>query len=381
MTASPSPESGPPRGTGRVLLGTTSFEHVAGSEILLLELAEAFMAQGYSCDLAAFDLALPMRRLATRAGIQFLRKPAEIRPLSYDLVWLQTQIGPTMNFASTEGALEKTLVAFAHLDLRWKLAGPGVVLEDLVADRFMFPSPEAAAHFRARGLGGPRACVFHNAAPAAFRRDAGEARQTLRRILFVSNHLPPEIGEAAALLRAQGIEAVHWGQSGDVRDARLLPRHLDEADAVVSIGKTVQYALRARVPAYVYDHFGGPGWLSPGNLAAAAWHNFSGRCARRTLSPEGIAREIVEGFMAASEAAAVFTDDQLRPFSLEHQVELLIAGLADATPVEARLERLRGSASLLAREQDLAAAAGHYFAAWRRAQRQLDAQAAMAKPS
>ena len=381
MTASPPLESATPRATGRVLLGTTSFEHVAGSEILLLELAEALTAEGYGCDLAAFDIALPIRPLAARAGIQFLRKPAEIRPLSYDIVWLQTQIGPAMNFTTAEGAVEKTLVAFAHLDLRWKLAGPGVVLEDLVADRFMFPSLEAAAHFRARGLGGPRAHVFHNAAPAAFKRDAGKPRQRLRRILFVSNHLPPEIAEAAALLRSQGIEAVHWGQSGDVRGARLLPRHLDEADAVVSIGKTVQYALRARLPAYVYDHFGGSGWLTPDNLGATAWHNFSGRCVRRTLAPEAIAREIVSGFPAASAAAAAFTDDQLRPFSLEHQVKRLLAGVAEATPAEARLQRLRGSASLLAREQNLAAAAGHYFAAWRRAQRQLDAQAAVARPS
>jgi hypothetical protein len=39
---------------------------------------------------------------------------------------------------------------------------------------------------------------------------------------------------------AQGVEVIHRGAGGDMRDTRLLPEHLDAADAVVSICKTVQ---------------------------------------------------------------------------------------------------------------------------------------------
>jgi len=31
------------------------------------------------------------------------------------------------------------------------------------------------------------------------------------------------------------------------------------------------------VPVYLYDHFGGCGWLTEDNFALAEWHNFSGR--------------------------------------------------------------------------------------------------------
>ena len=131
------------------------------------------------------------------------------------------------------------------------------------------------------GLDGPRAHVFHNAAPARYARPAGAPRQALRKLILVSNHLPHEVKEAAVLLRARGIDVKRWGRGGDVRNMRLLPKHLDDVDAVVSIGKTVQYALRSRVPVFVYDRFGGPGWLTPDNFDRCAHANFSGRCCRQ----------------------------------------------------------------------------------------------------
>jgi hypothetical protein len=357
----------------RALLATTSFEQVAGSEILLLELAEALQQNGFACELTAHDLNQPMRRLAAKAGVTFVPKPSAARPLSYDLVWLQTQIGATMDFSPGPDVRPRTFMAFAHLDLRWDLAGPGVVLEELAADAFMFPSPEAAAHFGARGLSGTRAHVFHNAAPASFARPAFRPRQALRRILLVSNHLPAELAEAASLLRAEGVDVSHWGRHGDVRNTRLLPQHLDEADAVVSIGKTVQYALRARVPVYVYDHLGGPGWLRADNFAACAFANFSGRCCGRRLEAPDLVGEILTGFAEAAQSAAARTEAELHPYALETQIRLLLEAQARAIPSKERLARLAGASESLRRERDLARAAGHYFNAWRIAQRKLAA--------
>jgi hypothetical protein len=109
----------------RALLATTSFEQVAGSEILLLELAEALQQNGFACELTAHDLNQPMRRLAAKAGVTFVPKPSAARPLSYDLVWLQTQIGATMDFSPGPDVRPRTFMAFAHLDLRWDLAAEG----------------------------------------------------------------------------------------------------------------------------------------------------------------------------------------------------------------------------------------------------------------
>jgi hypothetical protein len=80
---------------------------------------------------------------------------------------------------------------------------------------------------------------------------------------------------------------------------RVTPELIHEHDAVVSIGKTVQYALAAGVPVFCYDHFGGPGWLNDGNVEAAARHNFSGRGFTARDSASELVEEIGDGYRAA----------------------------------------------------------------------------------
>ena len=40
---------------------------------------------------------------------------------------------------------------------------------------------------------------------------------------------------------------------------------LDHYDCVISIGKTVQYCLVQGIPVFLYDRFGGPGYLNESN--------------------------------------------------------------------------------------------------------------------
>ena len=57
----------------------------------------------------------------------------------------------------------------------------------------------------------------------------------------------------------------------------MTPEVLAPYDAVVTIGKTVQYALSMGIPAYVYDHFGGVGWLDEDSLEPELHWAFSGQ--------------------------------------------------------------------------------------------------------
>jgi hypothetical protein len=52
---------------------------------------------------------------------------------------------------------------------------------------------------------------------------------------------------------------------------------LDHYDCVISIGKTVQYCLVQGIPVFLYDRFGGPGYLNESNYELAEYYNFSGR--------------------------------------------------------------------------------------------------------
>jgi len=51
--------------------------------------------------------------------------------------------------------------------------------------------------------------------------------------------------------------------------------------------------MAARRPVYVYDRFGGPGWITSENFKNAEKFNFSGRCVGQEKSAEEIASEIL----------------------------------------------------------------------------------------
>ncbi|WP_149539706.1 hypothetical protein [Siccirubricoccus phaeus] len=348
----------------RALLATAHFAHVAGSELVLLEAAEALAARGFACEILSCLAEGPMAALAAAAGVPLRHGPAAIRAFDYDLLWLQHRFETLFDYRPEPEARERSLFVFAHLDRSWDFAQPGVLAEPFLADAILVPSEEGEAQVIAAGLPAEKVMVFRNAAPPGFARPAGAPRRALRRLLVVSNHAPPEVLAALPLLRAAGLEVVHWGLGGEVVGQRLTAADLDAADAVLSIGKTVPYALRARLPAFVYDHFGGPGWLDARTLHSAARHHFSGRCCARPLAPEALAAELLEGFPAAAAFAAALPEAALAPFALERVMDALLAGLETAPTAEARRAGLAALEPQLSAERHLAAAAAHYYSEW-----------------
>ena len=76
----------------------------------------------------------------------------------------------------------------------------------------------------------------------------------------------------------------------------ITPQILSKYDLIISIGKTVQYALGMGIPVYEYDYFGGNGYINKNNINEEAYYNFTGRPKCRRLSPQDIVHEIIDGY-------------------------------------------------------------------------------------
>jgi hypothetical protein len=171
-----------------------------------------------------------------------------------------------------------------------------VTIGRLFADLFLANSHETATALKTYGVPEEKIYVFNNACPSSYRQ-ISEGMKSLKKVLIVSNHAPAEILEAASILREAGISVAHIGLDAEQR--LVTPSLLNDYDAVITIGKTVQYCILSSLPVYVYDHFGGPGWLSEENIEKAEWHNHSGRCTREKKTADQIASEITTGYEAA----------------------------------------------------------------------------------
>ncbi|OOR90211.1 hypothetical protein B0181_04875 [Moraxella caviae] len=167
--------------------------------------------------------------------------------------------------------------------------------------------------------------VSNNAAPNYFMQT--NTSKTLNKILVVSNHVPPEIFQAAVLLQQKNIQ-VHFLGMDFGNSHRVTPQVISKYDAIITIGKTVQYAILSQKPVYVYDHFGGCGYLSADNFEKARYYNFSGRGFYQKPA-ETIAKEIMQGFDQALDFMLSF--DDTNRFALDKFVNRILNTANKAT--------------------------------------------------
>jgi len=279
-----------------------------------------------------------------------------------DIAWIHHQVLPPALLFEPGS----TVFVFNHMSASHPLEYPFAPrIERALASAVLFPSEGALDAQLASGLldGIPvdSLHVFGNPAPDAFSVANRAPSPVLRRLVVVSNHIPEELVEALEALRLTcdvtviGLEEEKGGSAG-----RVLPADIHAADAVVTIGKTVQYALVAGVPVYCYDHFGGPGWLDEENFKRARYLHFAGRGFAKK-PPNTIVEEIRDGYPAARLIAETWRDVRIAEFSLTRRVSDVLGEAGhvkrrgdevDKTDVAAHL---KAQAALARAESDAAA--------------------------
>ena len=303
----------------RALILTNHLFAWAGTEIFALELGGELARRGIHTSLFAMDVDGDFAENATSAeGIALIRSQEDVSFEGVDLIYCQHQV-LTIFLDQLLAAPSTPFIAYGHLSPYEPIEAPGPCVEPNLGQVGLCNSEETKRAMIGLGLPADKLVVFPNPAPEAF-FDVPARSEELSRILAVSNHFPDELRDALALVERSGVRVTRIGRDYEAR--RITPRDFADHDAVVSIGKTVQYALAARRPAFVYDRFAGPGWLSKGNFDAAAKANFSGRCTGTPRSAASLAAEITDGFSEAYETQDMLDANQFR---LSEHVDRLLA--------------------------------------------------------
>lgn len=308
------------------LIATHHLYRWGGSELVAIELAEALRQR--TCDISIYSPFAEVKFLDEALGsdIRVFTAPEQVKLQQFDFIYCQHQTLSRIitqqkgDFPFGESA---PVFIYNHLSPFEQFEFPGPFIEEQLADIIMCNSRETA---RRLSIFGPRfteTLLFPNPAPKSFEAPAETSeRYQLKRLLSVSNHLPKELDTAFNILLEQGIEVTRIGAPGNER--RVLPDDINSHDAVVTIGKTVQYALRGKRPVFCYDYLGGPGWIDSNNREAAGEANFSGRSHPRYLSPEVIVQELLCGFSEAFSEAQSFAVEMLVPYHLERLLDNLL---------------------------------------------------------
>ncbi|MFE6256946.1 hypothetical protein [Agromyces sp. NPDC057865] len=344
---------------------------------MTLELAEEFLLRGWHVDVYTNLFLSPMaERFSALDGLgggtlRVADDPYDDFGLDYDLIWVQHSLLPPSIIRRLAERETRTPIVWHHMSALAEIELPLVAdIENDLSDLETYVSERTRELQRRYGLTEPSLIVANpvprrftepsvraDAAPAAAVAGSDLARTDIPRpaparpssIAVVSNHPPQEVLDAAAMLRGLDVEVDVIGEATEVRE--ITPELLAAYDGVVTIGKTVQYALSLGVPVYVYDHFGGAGWLTPDNDAAQAATNYSGRATARRIDGAAIAAEVVDGFAAAREFALERRAQHAERFSLRRSIDSVLSHPAIVDPAPKQLTEAQSLRWLALSEQ------------------------------
>lgn len=310
----------------KVLLALHSLAGFTGSEMHVLELATYFAAQGSRVYYFAFETGAPMSGEMEKLGVRF-SPPAELAHggNEFDLVWSHHETAflwlHAMQSVPARRHVHGLLSSVQKIErlplIPQVLTGNGLRVVANSAE-----TQAAAARISGRSDIG----IMPNFVPEAYYRSTrGALPDRPTKIAVVSNHVPVEVLEMRDHLLAEGVEVTIFGR--DHTYTRIDETTLLAFDLIITIGKTVQYCLAQGIPVFIYDRFGGPGFMTPSDIDVHAAFNFSGRSNPQKRSPETLAAEVVSSYREVAANAEFLRTTHARRFAIDYCVAEAIGDL------------------------------------------------------
>lgn len=304
----------------RFLITQNDIFSINGSSVIVLELAEYLQSLGARVTVYTYFLEDPLKTIFLERNIRVICSDEGLGLNDFDFIWVHHQVLPLSIINELGQKRKKPLPKFIfnHMSpLDWIADEFPYIwnLENILSSISTFNSLETKERQQNSFSNQLTLELFQNPAPSKFIRAHTELNEYIKKILVVSNHPPEELNKAKVNLEDQGIE-VHF--IGELQNKYHLvePDLLADYDVVVTIGKTVQYCLVMGVPVYVYDYFGGPGYLSDQNYELAAHNNFSGRGFSK-MSDIDLANDIIGRYADAVTYQLTKHDFYVNIFSME----------------------------------------------------------------
>jgi hypothetical protein len=251
----------------RVLITHSRFL-LGGSETYAVTVAEQLERLGHPVELFAGEASDKGRELAASRGLRLTTgDPATLADRD-DCDAVIAQDAASAYVLASRGELPQIFVihglaSFEHPPQAPRPVPPVVVMNDLIGKH--------AASLASK----PEVVRLHQPIDLQRFKPRGPSRPEARRVLVFSNYL--EDDRMAMLEQACGDLGLELTTMGIQANASLTPQDaIAQADIVVGYGRSVLEGMAMGKAAYVWDHAGGDGWVTPETYPQIEADGFSG---------------------------------------------------------------------------------------------------------
>ncbi|GAA5622931.1 D-inositol-3-phosphate glycosyltransferase [Brucella sp. NBRC 12952] len=290
----------------------------SGAEITVIDISKTLISLGYNVTICSFSIGEKFLSIIKDIGcnykdISFFDSMIETK--IYDLAWLHHHTTAYSLILNKRIKLNK--IIYSSLSAIEPLES--ALITTVAVDLYLVNSKENYDYFLCHypAYEG-KVIVFENSCPEDYWSQEYESKRALNRIAIISNHIPAELLSSAEQL-SQSLKVDIYGIGH--KQTLITRRVLEQYDAIITIGKTVNYCLALGIPVYNYDHFGGDGWLSTKNFDTNRYFNFSGRGSRGRVTQDCIVKEIVNENLTSRHEISLLRNISKEYFCLEINVK------------------------------------------------------------
>lgn len=259
-----------------------------GSELATVDFAKLLIRKGHDVFLGAFFIKDPLKTYIDGLGIKTICLAAEtyFGAKQFDLL-IGQHLNDLLPHIIKQGLDFEKIVAFS--------LSPYVPVEALHDDYNLFNhvyvNSDETLKVRLHETSIQNIDIFYNSITPEFFNEEPAKRKPSKNILLADNNnfLNDELFTKKAMSR--GIRIDFMGMNKNTYKI-ISPEILMSYDAVMTIGRTVQYCLGLKIPVYCYGRFGGSGWVSKDTFYENKKMNFSGR--KENLSEKNFSENIIE---------------------------------------------------------------------------------------
>lgn len=315
-----------------ILITNYEIATYSGSEINAATIAKRMKELGYKVYMAALDFDVPLYddvKDCFDVCINLKNDDFDFSNIEFDYIWAHHFF--TIDWLIFEKGVKAKKVIYSSLSGKEYLEAAPMYANEL--NIVLANSPETQAQLIEDGIQNVQ--LFENYSfNEYFERDIKV--EQLKNIAIVSNHIPEELNETIPMLIEKGYNVDIYGIAG--KQELITDKVLEKYDAIITIGKTVQYSMSLKIPVYIYDRFGGIGYLKMSNMEKNRAHNFSGRGYEKKTKQE-LCEDIINDFENVLPELENIKKYALENFCFEKKVDDLINQLEEKEDVD--LEQIR----------------------------------------
>lgn len=254
-----------------ILMTNAYIKNYTGSEIDTITIAKHFIDNGYHVDIFTLEKEYPLLYDVDKR-IRVINYPEnDLLYEHYDYIWAHHY--PLLDYILFEKNIKANYIHYISLSAYEGFEAYPDYYKDLSLTSVL--SKEAKLKNIEEGYIVENINIFPNYINLDIQKKIYIPNKVLKKICIVSNHIPKELEYIKKYFEEENINVEIYGK--DHTYQLITPELLCDYDLVISIGKTINLAIGLGIPCFVYDRFGGDGYILSNNIKNSFEYNFSGR--------------------------------------------------------------------------------------------------------